>query len=86
MLVMLHIVHPTLLPFIYEVFLSDELTACWNTEKGDISWCDSIDISVAVATEKVLLPFVVTKKDEIRSSLTDSSGKIRVAGLDDSNC
>ncbi|RWW68991.1 hypothetical protein BHE74_00023441, partial [Ensete ventricosum] len=30
------------------------LAVCWNDEKGEPALCDSIDISVAVATEKVL--------------------------------
>lgn len=68
MLVMLHICTSYIGPFIYEIFLSAELTAYWNAEKGDTSLCDSIDISIAVATEKVLLPFVIIKKDEIGSS------------------
>jgi len=31
-----------------------DLTAYWNDEKCEASVCDSIDISIAVATEKVL--------------------------------
>lgn len=31
------------------------IAAYWNVEKGEIVLCDSVDISIAVATEKVCL-------------------------------
>jgi len=31
-----------------------DLSAYWSDEKGEATLCDSIDISIAVATEKVL--------------------------------
>jgi len=30
------------------------MAAYWNDEKGEIILCDSVDISIAVATEKVI--------------------------------
>lgn len=30
------------------------MTAYWNDEKGEVVFCDSVDISIAVATEKVI--------------------------------
>lgn len=34
--------------------------AYWNNEKGEPSLCDSIDISIAVATDKVI-PHIAPK-------------------------
>lgn len=30
------------------------MAAYWNDEKGEVVFCDSVDISIAVATEKVI--------------------------------
>lgn len=30
------------------------MAAYWNAEKGEVILCDSVDISIAVATEKVI--------------------------------
>lgn len=37
------------------ITLSDCWTVYWSDEKGESVSCDSVDISVAVATEKVFL-------------------------------
>lgn len=36
------------------VDLSNYVPAYWDVEKGEVILCDSVDISIAVATEKVL--------------------------------
>lgn len=35
------------------------MAAYWDAEKGEVIPCDSVDISIAVATEKVMLIFLV---------------------------
>lgn len=34
------------------------MAAFWDDKKGEIVLCDSVDISIAVATEKVLISFL----------------------------
>ncbi|RWR83505.1 dihydrolipoyllysine-residue acetyltransferase component 1 of pyruvate dehydrogenase complex, mitochondrial [Cinnamomum micranthum f. kanehirae] len=41
-----------------------EVNACWNEEKGEAALCDSVDISVAVATEKGLMTPIVRNADQ----------------------
>uniref|UniRef100_A0A5B6ZQ91 Dihydrolipoamide acetyltransferase component of pyruvate dehydrogenase complex n=1 Tax=Davidia involucrata TaxID=16924 RepID=A0A5B6ZQ91_DAVIN len=41
-----------------------EANAYWNAEKGEVVLCDSIDISVAVATEKGLMTPIVRNADQ----------------------
>ncbi|CAA6654531.1 unnamed protein product [Spirodela intermedia] len=41
-----------------------EANAYWNDEKGDVSLCDSIDISIAVATDKGLMTPIVRNADQ----------------------
>lgn len=36
------------------IFLWSFAAAYWDTEKGEVILCDSVDISVAVATDKVI--------------------------------
>ncbi|KAK0592672.1 hypothetical protein LWI29_023374 [Acer saccharum] len=38
--------------------------AYWNTEKGEVVLCDSIDISIAVATEKGLMTPIIRNADQ----------------------
>ncbi|KAL5735106.1 hypothetical protein ACOSP7_032967 [Xanthoceras sorbifolium] len=38
--------------------------AYWNTEKGEVILCDSIDISIAVATEKGLMTPIIRNADQ----------------------
>ncbi|KAK1572528.1 hypothetical protein Q3G72_034137 [Acer saccharum] len=38
--------------------------AYWNTEKGEVGLCDSIDISIAVATEKGLMTPIIRNADQ----------------------
>jgi len=38
---------------INEILLSRSMVAYWNVEKGEVVLCNSVDISIAVATEKV---------------------------------
>uniref|UniRef100_A0A2P2LLR2 Dihydrolipoamide acetyltransferase component of pyruvate dehydrogenase complex n=1 Tax=Rhizophora mucronata TaxID=61149 RepID=A0A2P2LLR2_RHIMU len=41
-----------------------EANAYWNDEKGEVILCDSVDISIAVATEKGLLTPIVRNADQ----------------------
>ncbi|KAK1382587.1 Dihydrolipoamide acetyltransferase component of pyruvate dehydrogenase complex [Heracleum sosnowskyi] len=41
-----------------------EANAFWNDEKGEIVLCDSVDISIAVATEKGLMTPIVRNADQ----------------------
>lgn len=41
-----------------------EANAYWNAEKGEIILCDSVDISIAVATEKGLMTPIVRNADQ----------------------
>ncbi|XP_009387136.2 dihydrolipoyllysine-residue acetyltransferase component 1 of pyruvate dehydrogenase complex, mitochondrial isoform X1 [Musa acuminata AAA Group] len=41
-----------------------EVNVCWNDEKGEPALCDSIDISVAVATEKGLMTPIIRNADQ----------------------
>ncbi|KAK6933486.1 Biotin/lipoyl attachment [Dillenia turbinata] len=41
-----------------------EANAYWNTEKGEVILCDSVDISIAVATEKGLMTPIVRNADQ----------------------
>ncbi|XXG62929.1 hypothetical protein AAC387_Pa05g1215 [Persea americana] len=41
-----------------------EVNAYWNEEKGEAALCDSVDISVAVATEKGLMTPIVRNADQ----------------------
>ncbi|XP_068661444.1 dihydrolipoyllysine-residue acetyltransferase component 1 of pyruvate dehydrogenase complex, mitochondrial [Aristolochia californica] len=41
-----------------------EANAYWNEEKGEVSLCDSVDISVAVATERGLMTPIVRNADK----------------------
>lgn len=56
------------------------MAAYWNDEKGEVILCDSVDISIAVATEKVIdgcLTVII---------ILQSTQTFYVAiGLDDSN-
>ncbi|URE22140.1 e3 binding domain [Musa troglodytarum] len=48
---------------------------CWNDEKGEPALCDSIDISVAVATEKGLMTPIIRNADQ--KSLTAISLEVK---------
>ncbi|KAH7672405.1 Dihydrolipoyllysine-residue acetyltransferase protein [Dioscorea alata] len=52
-----------------------EANAYWNAEKGDTSLCDSIDISIAVATEKGLMTPIVSNADQKTLSAISSEVK-----------
>nr|XP_023880309.1 dihydrolipoyllysine-residue acetyltransferase component 1 of pyruvate dehydrogenase complex, mitochondrial [Quercus suber] len=41
-----------------------EANAYWNAEKGEVILCDSVDISIAVATEKGLMTPIVRNADQ----------------------
>lgn len=41
-----------------------EANGYWNTDKGDVTLCDSIDISIAVATEKGLMTPIIRNADQ----------------------
>ncbi|XP_029122642.1 dihydrolipoyllysine-residue acetyltransferase component 1 of pyruvate dehydrogenase complex, mitochondrial isoform X2 [Elaeis guineensis] len=42
----------------------NELKAFWNNEKGEPSLCDSVDISIAVATDKGLMTPIIRNADQ----------------------
>ncbi|KAJ0985366.1 hypothetical protein J5N97_003722 [Dioscorea zingiberensis] len=52
-----------------------EANAYWNVEKGDTSLCDSVDISIAVATEKGLMTPIVRNADQKTLSAISSEVK-----------
>lgn len=57
--------------------------AYWDAEKGEAILCDSVDISIAVATDKVWSP----KPDFAKASLNPFSYCLLCAtGFDDSHC
>ncbi|XP_078437466.1 dihydrolipoamide acetyltransferase, long form protein [Wolffia australiana] len=63
-----------------------EANAYWNDEKGNVSHCDSIDISIAVATEKGLMTPIVRNADQktlaaISSEVKELAGKARSGKL-----
>lgn len=46
------------------------MAAYWDVEKGEIVLCDAIDISIAVATEKVcFIIYCFKSADSIQTSL-----------------
>lgn len=62
-------------------------TAYWNDEKGEATLCDSIDISIAVATEKVLnLKFPESCSAITISTNCDLTGYNWHTGFDDPDC
>lgn len=52
-----------------------EANGYWNDEKGEASLCDSIDISIAVATEKGLMTPIVRNADQKTLSAISSEVK-----------
>ncbi|XWS75253.1 hypothetical protein CRYUN_Cryun01aG0069900 [Craigia yunnanensis] len=52
-----------------------EANAYWDVEKGEIISCDSVDISIAVATEKGLMTPIVRNADQKSISLISSEVK-----------
>ncbi|KAG9455011.1 hypothetical protein H6P81_007915 [Aristolochia fimbriata] len=63
-----------------------EANAYWNEEKGEISLCDSVDISVAVATERGLMTPIVRNTDKksllaISSEVKELAQKARAGKL-----
>lgn len=52
-----------------------EANAFWNDEKGEIVLCDSVDISIAVATEKGLMTPIVRNADQKSISAISSEVK-----------
>ncbi|XP_022133927.1 dihydrolipoyllysine-residue acetyltransferase component 1 of pyruvate dehydrogenase complex, mitochondrial isoform X2 [Momordica charantia] len=49
--------------------------AYWDNEKGEVVFCDSIDISIAVATEKGLMTPIVRNADQKTVSMISSEVK-----------
>ena len=63
-----------------------EANAYWSDEKGDAVLCDSIDISIAVATEKGLMIPVLKNADQkslsaISIEVEELANKARVGKL-----
>ncbi|XP_057979505.1 dihydrolipoyllysine-residue acetyltransferase component 1 of pyruvate dehydrogenase complex, mitochondrial [Malania oleifera] len=63
-----------------------EANAYWNDEKGEVIFCDSVDISVAVATEKGLMTPIVRNADQktissISSEVKELAEKARAGKL-----
>ncbi|KAM7463839.1 hypothetical protein LguiA_031960 [Lonicera macranthoides] len=52
-----------------------EANAYWDVEKGEIILCDSVDISIAVATEKGLMTPIVRNADQKSISLISTEVK-----------
>ncbi|KAJ9159858.1 hypothetical protein P3X46_025319 [Hevea brasiliensis] len=52
-----------------------EANAYWDAEKGEIILCDSVDISIAVATEKGLMTPIVRNADQ--KSITSISSEVK---------
>ncbi|KAA3482100.1 dihydrolipoyllysine-residue acetyltransferase component 1 [Gossypium australe] len=52
-----------------------EANAYWDVEKGEIILCDSVDLSIAVATEKGLMTPIVRNADQKSISLISSEVK-----------
>ncbi|KAK3031294.1 hypothetical protein RJ639_037306 [Escallonia herrerae] len=62
------------------------LYAYWNAEKGEVVLCDSVDISIAVATEKGLMTPIVKNADQksisrISSEVKELAEKARTGKL-----
>uniref|UniRef100_A0A2N9II48 Dihydrolipoamide acetyltransferase component of pyruvate dehydrogenase complex n=1 Tax=Fagus sylvatica TaxID=28930 RepID=A0A2N9II48_FAGSY len=63
-----------------------EANAYWNAEKGEVILCDSVDISIAVATEKGLMTPIVRNADQktlssISSEVKELAEKARTGKL-----
>jgi pyruvate dehydrogenase E2 component (dihydrolipoamide acetyltransferase) len=63
-----------------------EVNAYWSNEKGDAVLCDSIDISISVATEKGLMIPVLKNADQkslsaISTEENELANKARVGKL-----
>lgn len=63
-----------------------EANAYWNDEKGEATLCDSIDISIAVATEKGLMTPIIRNADQktllaISSEVKELAEKARAGKL-----
>lgn len=63
-----------------------EANAYWNDEKGEVILCDSVDISIAVATEKGLMTPILKNADHktisaISSEVKDLAAKARAGKL-----
>ncbi|XP_062173817.1 dihydrolipoyllysine-residue acetyltransferase component 1 of pyruvate dehydrogenase complex, mitochondrial-like [Alnus glutinosa] len=63
-----------------------EANAYWNVEKGEVVLCNSVDISIAVATEKGLMTPIVRNADQktisaISSEVKELAEKARVGKL-----
>ncbi|KAK2969472.1 hypothetical protein RJ640_022186 [Escallonia rubra] len=63
-----------------------EANAYWNAEKGEVVLCDSVDISIAVATEKGLMTPIVKNADQksisrISSEVKELAEKARAGKL-----
>ncbi|XP_039023561.1 dihydrolipoyllysine-residue acetyltransferase component 1 of pyruvate dehydrogenase complex, mitochondrial-like isoform X2 [Hibiscus syriacus] len=52
-----------------------EANAYWDVEKGEIIFCDSVDISIAVATEKGLMTPIVRNADQ--KSISSISSEVK---------
>ncbi|XVF23422.1 hypothetical protein REPUB_Repub13aG0036600 [Reevesia pubescens] len=52
-----------------------EANAYWDVEKGEIIFCDSADISIAVATEKGLMTLIVRNADQ--KSISSLSSEVK---------
>ncbi|EEF35610.1 dihydrolipoamide acetyltransferase component of pyruvate dehydrogenase, putative [Ricinus communis] len=52
-----------------------EANAYWNEDKGEIVFCDSVDISIAVATEKGLMTPIVRNADQ--KSISSISAEVK---------
>ncbi|KAL5976449.1 Pyruvate dehydrogenase complex component E2 1 [Asimina triloba] len=63
-----------------------EANAFWNEEKGEATLCESVDISIAVATEKGLMTPIIRNADQktlstISSEVKELAGKARTGKL-----
>ncbi|TKY51706.1 Dihydrolipoyllysine-residue acetyltransferase [Spatholobus suberectus] len=63
-----------------------EANAYWNVEKGEVILCDSVDISIAVATEKGLMTPIIKNADQktisaISSEVKELAAKARAGKL-----
>jgi len=58
-------IQPALFVSTFQKFISfHHFSAYWNSEKEEAQKCDSVDISIAVATEKGLMTPIIRNADQ----------------------
>ena len=61
------------------------MAAYWDVEKGEVITCESVDISIAVATEKVIFHHYYKLRLFCLFQFNHSTAKHIATGFDDSN-